>query len=845
MSGAGFIKPTCQLLTLNNMRKLFKIVSNGQLSQLTFLERLPKEISSIFFPQTADGAPNKAGVSSLFNHNVQEKVVVQRYYRFKSRIINREHNTLNRTFFESLKESCKDYADRDAWENIEVAPDFFTVSNVHGEVVERMVSPLELLVLWFEVSEEYDEDNTSFKSIFMQTYFYYKENPTQNNLSTMIAYAILCSIFPKPDVFLNGYSIPPLFTADIEDFKNKKSNTFKKHPAAMKIQQILCDFSYCVVIGTHGCGKESIVNAFESYYADGAFSTFYYYNLSYDTENRPKPRVISPVNLDESVASINIDTRGNSLPTVIVLSNWNGKKDMVFRKLLKMKRCKIIFLTPNSLSKKDVPSKCCIDLNQEYLEARRASSKAVFLSIYGSVLPNENENLNILLDAIDYHFFATVILARSMCQKGLTISEKVEMLKHNIRIFEESDILPYIRNLGLDYISSTMVQYLTLLCITPPEGITKNFYSVLVLDKQLYKNDYEKCMETSLLQENPDGTGFRICSHIKQALMGLTNFTLENERIFQLIIRIADIAEVCSEDIQYNEFKEYSQEILAFVKSILKIFPYKPAQFTSAYIALIRFLWISDKPRTALLYLTQMKKSITKVRYRFIENDLAQIYLTMGYVYNSIGDYQNAEENLKLSTEIFAKQYTSSHSLQLRVEPASFDSFTPGLNVLDIRRKIFTEESYEFYITKLQICWILLKQLSGNSEKEKIFQDAEKQLNECCEYFESHDCKAALATSLFLRVKLLRKHKDKDFDVITNDLNKAKQLRASIRGKYHSWMISIYMEEAEVHMELSNKNIVEDYVTIIDKILEEKTEIKLTKIQNNRIQKVKAWLSLE
>ena len=158
-------------------------------------------------------------------------------------------------------------------------------------------------------------------------------------------------------------------------------------------------------------------------------------------------------------------------------------------------------MTTNAVSKGIIFPDCWIDLNTEYLEARNICSQNVFKNIYDThhLSIEEFNNLEFLLKSIDYHFFTTIILARSLCKHQKTISEKREQLTKSQKLFDESDVLPYTGNLGLDYISISMSDFLRLLCLMPSTGITIDFLSLLVAEKETSKTAYKKCLEYSCL----------------------------------------------------------------------------------------------------------------------------------------------------------------------------------------------------------------------------------------------------------------------------------------------------------------------------------------------------------
>lgn len=559
------------------------------------------------------------------------------------------------------------------------------------------------------------------------------------------------------------------------------------------------------------------------------------------------------LNFHKSLETIERSIQNRILPAVIVFSDWNGHDDTEFRNVLKIKNCKFIFMTTNAVSKGIIFPDCWIDLNTEYLEARKICSQNVFKNIYDThhLSIEEFNNLEFLLKSIDYHFFTTIILARSLCKHQKTISEKREQLTKSQKLFDESDVLPYTGNLGLDYISNSMSDFLRLLCLMPSTGITIDFLSLLVAEKETSKTAYKKCLEYSFIQEGANRTFFYLRPHIKQVLMGYSNLSLESELIFQLFIRVANIVETCSKNLKDNNYLKYSKELLSLVEFILKIFPYKPAQFTSTYMSLLRFLWISDKPQTALSFLTQMEKSISKPIYRYLSADLAQIQLTMGYVYNSLSDYDKAVDYLKSASETFAQQYTSSHSLQVLAEtvnsPFQIQDFHALSKDAEMREKMFGENSDEFYTTKLQLARYMVNKLStlSESDKEKTFHDASLLLDECLQYFNIRKESAAFATCLYLKAILFRKCGNKDYTIMIDFLTKAEHLRASIRGKYHSWMISIYLEEAEVYLEMADREKASEYLEKLNKIIKSNKEIMFTDLQKKRIERIRRGMVAE
>ena len=76
-------------------------------------------------------------------------------------------------------------------------------------------------------------------------------------------------------------------------------------------------------------------------------------------------------------------------------------------------------------------------------------------------------------------------------------------------------------------------------------------------------------------------------------------------------------------------------------------------------------------------------------------------------------------------------------------------------------------------------------------------------------------------------------------------LTKAEHLRASIRGKYHSWMISIYLEEAEVYLEMADREKASEYLEKLNKIIKSNKEIMFTDLQKKRIERIRRGMVAE
>lgn len=827
---------TCPTLTLNKIRDLFSKANNINLSQTTFFELLPVEITQTLMPATK-GEPNKAVLSALYRRNINGKIVSQRYYSLKNVIVDKKHGYLNRAIFNRIKDNCEIYIIPDNWNSMGID--------------DKETTPLTDLVSCFELSEYKSDDELSFKNIFTQLYRCYRSEPSKSNLVTLISYALLCSIFPQPQ-FLDGYTLPPAIIFTEDDRKNLKSDTFHSHSALKKISSILSNSSCCVLIGSTGCGKESISTAFEYLYARNYFSAVFYYRISYDSGVINTSNLITPETVDNIINSLYIKINSSNIPVLLVVSDWNGKKDIVFRKLSNINNCKFIFLTTNPLSQTIISPEYCIDLNTDFYLDKKYCARKAFVNIYGSEpTTSENAKLNTLLSAIDYHFFTSIILARTLCRKGLTISEKYKSFVETSKIFEQSDILPYTRNLGLDYISGSTLQFLTLLCLTPKKGISKSFYAIWCPKSKTYKKDYNTSLEMSFIQETPDSFDFLLTPHIRQALMALSDFSLESNIIFQSMIHLADMAKICSDNLTNNDYSNYQNEIVYFVELFLSVFSYKPGQFTSAYIQLIRFLWTADKPLTALSYLKKMEESIKKSNISFLETDLAQIHLTMGYICNSTRDYSNAIVPLNSAAKTFAKQYISSYDLVLLTKTSLHPRYKPMqvslLDALNINTELFTIDPYPIYFTKLQVGRYLsrLPLISDYKSIEEVYITAKKYLDNCCEFFEENGLTAALATSLYTRAFLLKKYstaESRDYNTIFDDLDRAKQLRASIRGIYHSWMISIYLLEAEMHFEIQSYQKASDYLNLLEEITKRNNEIIFSTEQQKQINTIRKGL---
>ena len=844
--------PTYLGLTLANICRLFKIVSNCPLKQTDFLSLLPKEIANTFFPDIPIDEIDKKDrvtINPLFTRNHYNKMSFTSYVHFKKCCVDKNRQTLNRSFFNDLKRVCHDFANTDAWENIEIEQrqlsEFkFIKKSLEAGKIEKSLSPLKLLTEMFKCEKTSNDKPNSFKNTFFSLYQYYNDNPTSENLETVLAYAVLCSIFPNPET-LDGYHIPPALTLDIFDFKTTKSGTFKQHTAVRRIGETLKESSYCIVIGPHGSGKESLVNAFEVY-SNHSFSSFQYYSLTYEGGYTSFENEISLENLDEALSSISMKTEHNPFPAVIVLSNWRGRTDTFFNKFSRLKNSKIIFLTTNQTISSTLPSNCCIDLTNNYAADRKICSKKVFLNIYGSGPSTIEEKIKLenLLEKIGYHFFSTIMLARSMGRNGLSILEKAKQIEKGGKMFEEADVLQHTRNLGLDDLPNNALQFLRLLCLLLEEGISKSFFSVLDLKQKKHTQEYKKCLEASLIQETPDRAFFKLCPHIQLALIGSANFHIEDETIFPFFMHIAKIAETCHDDMLGNDYREYFSELTKLISFLLKLFPYKPGQFTSAYISLVRFLWIADNPKVALFYLQQMEIQIKKASCRFLASDLAQVHLTMGYIYNNIGDKRMAATSLENADRTFIRQQTNAFFMQALNDYSDL-KFSLCLDDLQRLKILFGSDSKEAFTGSMQIARLLVQKFSnadGPKDKNDIFRAAKQYLDKCCSYFEDNNIKPALATSLYLRAVLMRSYNAYDLQGIIDDLSRAKQLRASIRGADHSWMIPIYLEEAELYVELMRKDLVAEYTEKINKIISENHQIQLQKRQYERLYRLECYL---
>ena len=839
-------------LTLANICRLFKIVSNCPLKQTELLSLLPKEIANNFFPDIPIDKISKEDrvtINPLFTRNKYNKMSFGPYIHFKKCCVDKKRQTLNRSFFSDLKRSCHDFANTEAWEDIEIKQGQLSESKFFKDLLktretERTWSPLELLGEMFKYGKPSNDTPNSFENIFFSLYQYYKENPTSDNLETVLAYAVLCSIFPNPET-LDGYHIPPALALDMFDFKTAKSSIFKQHTAIRRIGEIFKESSYCIVIGPHGSGKESLVNAFEIY-SNHSFSSFQYYNLTYEGGYTSFENEISLENLDEALALIEMKIEHNPFPAVVVLSNWRGREDSFFYKFTRLKNSYTIFLTTNQAINSTLSDNCCIDLTNDYTADQKICSQKIFLDIYGSGPSTIEEKIKLenLLDKIGYHFFSTIMLARSMSRNGISILEKAKQIENGGKMFEEADVLHHTRNLGLDDLPNNALQFLRLLCLLPEEGISKSFFSVLDLKQKKHTQEYKKCLEASLIQETPDHAFFKLCPHIQLALIGSANFHIEDETIFPFFMHIAKIAEICHDDMLGNDYREYFSELTKLISFLLKLFPYKSGQFTSAYISLIRFLWIADHPKSALSYLQQMEIQIKKMSCRFFSSDLAQIHLTMGYIYNSIGNKRMAAKSFKNAGRIFTKQQTNAFFMQTLNDYSDL-KYNLCLDDLQRLKMLFEPDSKESFTGRLQIARLLIQKLSNaDSPKDKndIFRAAKQHLDKCCSYFEKNNIKPALATSLYLRAVLMRNYNAYDLQSIIDDLSRAKQLRSSIRGVDHSWMIPIYLEKAELYEEFMRKDLVAEYVKQVNKILNNNSEIDLQDDQRNRLYNLENYL---
>jgi hypothetical protein len=127
------------------------------------------------------------------------------------------------------------------------------------------------------------------------------------------------------------------------------------------------------------------------------------------------------------------------------------------------------------------------------------------------------------------------------------------------------DILPYMRNLGLDSLKSSVYDFLVCASSMAEENkhINRDFYFLMSegIEKwDDFEKTYKAALKKSLIIENKiietDKVYFRVRPHIRQAILAL-NDSIQNQKFMRIVIKVAETVNVFDNNIYKNKYSAY------------------------------------------------------------------------------------------------------------------------------------------------------------------------------------------------------------------------------------------------------------------------------------------------
>lgn len=858
--------------TLAQMLYLIKIVKGTSVSQVEFVEQLPQKIRDIFFG--GNNNPNRTVLSMFFNSKQKHKLAESRYADFLKQITDK--NTLDSMFFTDLKRRIQYYVNQRKWKQFYPREYYKELQYCIPDNVDECM-PIEVVVYLWRIYENEQSWKYSYRKIMYELLqLCLEEDTPEEEVLELISYGVLLSIFPDANM-LNGYVIPydmDGYNMDfIPELDREKLLIFRKHEALTKIHEIMeSEEPVCYLVGSAGSGKESIIKAYElQLREEKRRAIFYYYDFEYNIFGKIKKNTIAATNIQEILNDIQIKRGKYRDPMILVINRWNGQYDDMFWQISSLGNinsgCQVrfIFITENELVVKNVKNEMLINLNDEYLKSRQWCACQLFRKSLG--LPrsiSSEKEITKILEHLDWHFFSTKLLAQIMKERSYSFEDIEDGYRQSGRLLKNGiDILPYMRNLGLDSLKSSVYDFLVCASSMAEENkhIDRDFYFLMSegIEKwDDFEKTYKAALKKSLIIENKiietDKVYFRVRPHIRQAILAL-NDSIQNQKFMRIVIKVAETVNVFDNNIYKNKYSDYMDDIKGCVENILKVIPYKAGQFTGAYVNFTRFLRIvEDKPKTALEYLRNMEKSIQREETEILKADLAIVHNEMGKIYELMGEEKKMEQVLKETDRFYAIQSTDSSNMRTfaRAIESPFAIDHNG-RILD---NLYTLKNAgvigkKYYETKTELARLMTRGLKRleYQDQEDVYRAAIANINEAIGFFENNgqEDDAALATALFVRAVLNRTYagieNNPQLQLIIDDLSHAEKIQNEIWGVYHSKQIPIYLEKAEISQELFRKEETEEYLRLIRDIRMKNREIEFAPNQRKRIKDLKQKIS--
>lgn len=798
----------------------------------------------------------KWDIASIFHRNAgRRKIGRWKYALLRNEIVDQKNNTFKTSVIQQMERGLQVYIDFDAWRRTYPVEVYGNLA-VGLETELREYTPVEMLCRLFEISDkEWPGDENTYREELRILFKNYNRHNSKKAFIQFIIYVILCSIFEDPN-YINAYKLPEMFQKiEMRDRqKERKIELFTGHEAVNCMKRILQNYEMVYVLGGHGCGKESLVRTLE-HICEGNYN-FSFYKFDYNEETLDSSS-ITWRNVDDARNNIADNVELSDRTAVLVFSNWNGRMDHVYKKIMNI-RAKKILLTTNEgiLDDKKLKVEQIIDLNRDFQKDRKRYSEKIFNEITGMKVGYEknwqddgSDWAEELLSKVGYHFYASILLAKAI-SKQKSFDDFYRQTKKRRSVYLEEDVLPYIRNIGLD-VSGTLFNVLILLSVMPDAAMRRDFFFELLTAQgkewRVYEQAIRLGVEKSLLyidMREADGRTeikYRVYPHVRQTVMALSSFDAA-EFIHLLQIRVAEKIEMLTLGETNTLPKEFSRELISLVEGILENLPYRAGKYTSFYLTYIRFLWVyADLPKKSLKFLKGMEQEVDNKRVHLLNADLCQIYRTFGHIYGSTGDIQAAQKYLERAVKMEQKNYISSSALLETVKIKNPEVSHNGVYKIetgDLRmlEKASIEDNYELMALKMQIAKMYIIKLKEDMTQLSDSQTALAYLKECIVYFQREGYVTALATCFYLRAVLLRMVKPSEVKDIENDLNEAEALRTAIRGERHSLMLPIYFEKAEMAAKLNHGEEAEKYYKLIKNIrIRPKGDYTLTEEEIRRL----------
>lgn len=330
--------------SLNDIKTLLECIKGMRISQLGFLDDILPLITKKILPfrskrdwmsgslPTGVKVEIKGEVSSLFHKNRTKRKMAQwKYDALKQGLVDQRNYVFKSSVINHMGKGLEAYVDFAAWN--QSYPFSAYDKTLTDGLSPKAYSAIEVLRHVMGVPDHcWPEEENTYLGKMWTLFSNYEEHTSKNALFQLIIYSILCAIFPDP-ACINTYKLPKLFekieTQDKQN--NRKVELFMGHQAVACMQQIFLEEEIVFVLGGHGCGKESIVRTLAKVLEENY--NFLFYQFDYEGEVQ-SGNVIRSENLLEAKDTILNNIESSEKPVVLVISDWNGRRDLMYRKVV-------------------------------------------------------------------------------------------------------------------------------------------------------------------------------------------------------------------------------------------------------------------------------------------------------------------------------------------------------------------------------------------------------------------------------------------------------------------------------------------------------------------------------